>query len=179
MTGNYPVPSKRYAIFQSAFEKRVAEIQKEVEALDSLQGIYTAAREALIAVNLDNATKLELGNKYVYILINVKDGDTMDIFHPLLDEIGNALVQRKLHIDGLPSDASWNQTDKQFEWKCRNPADPYTYRSLILELSVPWEGTDHIEILKEEKHVERTETTRRAVWHSRPWRPTHRSAPNN
>lgn len=170
MTSNYPVPSKRYAIFQSAFEKRVAEIQKEVEALDSLQGIYTAAREALIAVNLDNATKLELGNKYVYILINVKDGDTMDTFHPLLDEIGNSLVQRKLHSDGLPVDSSWNQYDKQFEWKCRNPSDPHSYRSLLLELNVPWEGTDHIEIIKEEKKVDHTETIRRAIWHSRPWR---------
>lgn len=175
-----PIPSKKYTIFQAAFEKRVAEIQQEVKALDSLQGIYTAAREALIAVNLDNSTKLELGNKYVSILIHVKDGDTMDTFHPLLDEIGNSLVQRKLHTDGLPIDSSWNQMDKQFEWKCRNPADPHSYRSLVLELNVPWNGTDHIEMIQEEKHIDaRTETTRRAVWHSRPWRPTHRSEPNN
>lgn len=164
---NYPVPSKRYDIFQSAFEKRIAAIQAEVKKLDSFQGVYSAAREALIAVNLDNDVKLNLEVYGVYIVIHVKDDETMDNFHPVLDEIGNALVQRKLHSDGIPAETSYNGLDKEFIWNCRvgDKVCP-----LVLQLNVPWDGTNCIEIVKETKESVRQETIRRAVWHSRPYR---------
>lgn len=165
----YPVPSKRYDIFQSAFEKKVAEAQKEIESLNKLQGLYTAAREALIAVNLDNDTRLEMYGNYqqVHIRVIVKDGDTMDTFHPLLDELGNALVQRKLHPTGQPA-ARESYIDREFTWNC--PRDKTSVQKLQLTLDVPFDGTDCVEIAKTTNRREVVDEERRAIWHSRPYR---------
>lgn len=168
MTTSYPVPAKRYDIFQTAFEKKVAEAQKEIEALNALQGLYSAAREALIAVNLDNATTLEMSGKYqqVHISVIVKDGDTMDTFHPLLDELGNALVQRRLHPTGQPAMRE-EYIDRKFVWNIQRDK---TLQRLQLTLDVPFNGTDCIEIVKSTIRKEVVDEERRAVWHSRPFK---------
>lgn len=163
----YPVPSKRYDIFQSAFEKKVAALQEDVKKLDRFQGVYSAAREALIALNLDNDTRLELQPYGVFISIQVKDDETMDNLHRVFDEIGNALVQRKLHNDGIPAETNYS-VDKEFVWNCF--VGPQLVCPLFLSLVVPWEGTNCIEIIQETKESVRKETTRRAIWHSRPYR---------
>lgn len=163
------LPAKRYPIFQTAFEKKVAEIQLEIKKLDELQGLYSRAREALIKANLDNEVRLEMYGQWstVSIRIYLKDGDTMDTFHPLLGAIGDGLTAHRLHHDGLPAERQGDY-DRTFVWRC----GPDGTKKLELILDVPWNGTDCIEIQTEEKHVERTEIAHRAIWHSQPYRPS-------
>lgn len=166
-----PVPAKRYPIFQTAFELKVAEAQVEIASLDLLQGLYTAAREALLAVNLPNDIKISLDGKYrsVDITVPVVDGDTISTFRPLLDEIGNALVQRRLHSDGQPAQRDWDRVDKTYCWRMSAP-DGKRPLCLNLSLNVPWEGTNTIEIKITTEERQTFDTTREAIWHDRPWK---------
>jgi hypothetical protein len=143
MTTN--LPTKRYDIFISAFEKVVERKQKEIERVNALQKAYEIARTALERLELKNDTVLELHERGIDISISPLPTDKKGFYDAMLKEIGQELKAFNLHPTGLPV-ATTTSFDFVHEWKLRISNLFVFPPHLRILLDVPIGGTETIKI---------------------------------
>jgi hypothetical protein len=148
----HPAPSRRYDIFQTAFEKKVTEAQEEIKALERLSRVYEIVRLALERAALQNDVKIELRQHGIKCVIQLLPNDRKKIFDTILAEIGNELKALELH-DGVPSRMALGYAlDHDFYLSTLNAW-------VELKLEVPKEGTNYIRVVKRQVSIPATTHT--------------------
>ena len=161
---NYPVPAKRYDIFITAFEKYVAERQKEIAKADRLMRPYEIARAALERADILNDTRLELRKDGIYINIVVQENDRREKFEKILQNIGEELYTVKLHPDGAPA-YYHGQLSFRYFWKLRGIAGKDEEPPEVeVVLNIPVKGTKFVRVTKEEKQSTWTNSIYTSTW---------------
>ena len=148
---NTNLPARRYEQFISVFEKRVAEIQKQVTQMEKMESIYTVVREAMEAADLKNDSKIELGPNQVKIKITATLTDTMVAFDALLRGIGKALCDAGLHEDGegtIRRGGYWWDVDAT--WAIKRDGE---VRTVAINIDMPRAGIADTDIVAETKVV--------------------------
>jgi hypothetical protein len=149
------VPSKRYDIFITAFDKLVAEAQKEIAKADKLMRPYEIVRGVMERADLKNDVSLYLKPGEIHLYIRVMDDDHREVFDQILREIGRELRGANLHPSGNPGVFGEGSITLQYFWRLRgiDDDDPPTVNVYI---NTPLRGTNHIKV--EAKQISRTYT---------------------
>ncbi len=87
----HPLPSKKYDIFIQAFEKKVAEAQKEIEFYNSLQRLYQVVWETVNTFDLPNDGGIHMTNGGISIVFTVLETDTYDTFNDIVKALSRSL----------------------------------------------------------------------------------------
>lgn len=144
-----PVPAKRYDIFISAFEKYVADRQKEIARVDRMMRPYEIVRIALERAKLPNDVRLELKDNGVSVNITIMEDDRRPMFDRILEDIGSNLKAASIHPDGCPVHISSGLT-LHYYWRLRglHDIDP---PDIDIYLHVPSAGTRYINVVRREE----------------------------
>lgn len=133
------LPSKRYDLFITAFEKYVTKQQEAIRAAESMERIYNLVREALTAADLGNDTRMELEPNALTVTIMVDEGDHISTFAALAANIGAALHKNKLHSDGKPA-VGKRGISPRVEYRFVVLQDSLPVRSASIVLRLPDKG---------------------------------------
>lgn len=159
------LPAPRLLPFISFFEKKMSEIQEEVESLRSLEPLYNTLRDALEAARLPHDRTITTSGKRVTCSFKVGNSHYRE-FEPLFEAITNGLTHLKLR--SLDPPAVEQYLSRSYVWRIRRPqpkgaGDIYTL-CIILEMGV--KGNRYCTI------TERPYTYRgvnyEATWHDEP-----------
>lgn len=138
------LPAIRYTTFIEAFEKAVAEHQQMIAELESGQAEYLACQEAIAKVAIPNDGSLKLDRGGASINIVAQPDDVRATFDALASAIGAALVERKLHGDGVPAmqtETIW-YPDMIYRWRTKRVGKDGRpdIGTVALNVKIPREG---------------------------------------
>lgn len=156
----HPMPSKRYDIFITAFEKVVAEKQKEIAAIDGLMRPYEIVRQALERAKLPNDASIYLLPGKIKVDIPLQDTDGMAVFVPLLKDIGQELVLARLRLKETPM-MEQSAFRRIFTWKLIKMDN---VPSVEVHLCVPYNGTEKVKITTQQVPISYVDTRYSSTW---------------
>lgn len=119
--GKTNLPAIRCETFIEAFEKAVHAAQQRVKKLESGQLEYLACSEVLQKFNLPNDGELALTENGATISVMAMPTDCFATFERMAATLGAALVERRMHTDGVPAvqlDGAW-QAQAIFRFRTR------------------------------------------------------------
>lgn len=161
MTKKPNLPAKRYELFISAWEKKVAEAQKELSLLERLSGPYEVVRRVLEEAKLENESSLDMSKRGITLRIQPLDTDRKQVFIILSKAVGVELNRLRFHEDGVPAEGKTSY-DFYYVWQLRD-FNPIV--EVLVVIDVPINGTPHIKILETDHKTETiTSCNRRPVW---------------
>lgn len=166
------VPAKRYDLFITAFEKKVAEAQERISAMNALQGPYSIVREILELADLPNDINLDMTEAGISVRIPVKDDQPFIIFENLARRIGKELHAAGHHQDGIPSCRNV-YVDSYFEFRLNAAAHIAAGRApplISIHIDVPFSGTNLVEVTFTEELKTYVDRRYEATWHTEPFK---------
>lgn len=155
--GHYPPPARRYEQFISVFEKRVAEIQRQVTLMQSMERIYGVVRDAMEAADIKNDCKIELGATSVTISIVAAASDRLSSIDNLIAKVGRSLREAGLHESGdgtIRRGGYWYDIDATWAIKGGD-----VVRSVAMKIEIPRSGLADVEVVSETKTTTMDMTT--------------------
>lgn len=108
MTKN--LPSRQYNVFNSAFEKKIAEYQKNLMKINALERPYGLVKEVLLNYEGDEQIDLTMSEHGITVTFNPVDDSHFNSFEHIATEIGKKLFGARLHDDGEPSKTQYSMS---------------------------------------------------------------------
>jgi len=156
----HAVPSHRYDIFLTFFEKKVHALQQEVENMRRAERIYNIAREELEKAKLPNDIRLDTRGECVDIDIHITEENHWKHFLPLIEALG----KRVRPEDPVPAFSGVSTATLHWYWskECNT--------ILYVTAFIPWKGTKfcRVDTITET----RQDTKRKFIWSDKPWAET-------
>jgi hypothetical protein len=161
---NFSMPAVRYQTFNQTKIERIKKQQEELEALNTLEGMYNSMIQVLEKANLQNDVKINTYGPTALVSITLLKSDTLESFHQLAVSIGKAMIADG-HIcpDRYGNDyygdayrfkdfrnesyrGSMNSLVNNFSWT-KIDQETHSYTTCNLQIVIPDEGTDELEVL--------------------------------
>jgi hypothetical protein len=143
--------SKRYPIYITAYEKKVAEAQKEISDLSYMERPYNICREVLELHNLPHDINLELHSFEIVIRMKGQASDTKDIYIQLMESIGARLVEAKLRADPVGIQewgGSYCRATAIWTWMREDANRGVNVRRVVLAIDIPEGGIRDLDVTK-------------------------------
>jgi hypothetical protein len=151
------LPSKRYEIFQTLFEKHVTLIQEQVRRVEAMREIYTIASEVMASLDMPNDHKENFGAGYVTITVQATPDDRLSVFEGIVEIIGERLKTAGLHPTGkVLMDVGGHWHDIECRWWC-GASNNRASKMLKIVFECPKEGLRDLQWVTSERVVTTTE----------------------
>jgi hypothetical protein len=113
------LPAYRYELFVKAFEKKVTAAQQAIERMRQMEQPYNILKEVMEAERLPNEQQIWMESSYIAAHVTATENDSLEAFETLAARIGKALLDAKLHRDGVPATSHGGSTScLWFCWHC-------------------------------------------------------------